>query len=414
MKRFAHLFVALSIVFAFAACSTKSTSTTDAPDAAAPNAGTPITFTMASTVPAGSETHKCQFLTAPPGSPTYVVAGEHAYTPGSHHMLLFRTDLTQIPAGQEGVQDCYESATSFMSHVRGLLYGAQTPTGQLVYPPGVALPLVAGEVFLMQTHYLNAGTTDLDANAHVTLTVTDGSDVTQRAGILFYYDPFIDVPPGVNGARASTRCLVPNDVTLLTASSHFHKRGVDYAAYVDPPSGPLASTPFYTSKDWDHPTSLAAPLAIPAGSRIRYGCTYDNAAGTKEYFQGQSAENDEMCMFIATYYPAMTLFDELCTHDRDMIGTGAAPCGASLACIRACPSGAVPTGGGLTFDADPCLQKCMVASCPAASGKLLALSACTKANCANECATPGSSACTACAQAKCLTEAAACQTDTCP
>src|SRR5262249_17004881 len=112
------------------------------------------TYTMASTVPAAAETHKCQFVLAPAGK-QFVVGASHKYTPGSHHLLLFRTDLKTIPAGLDKAGDCYESAAGgYMSHVRGIVYGSQVPEGKLDYPPAVGLPLESQSVLLMQTHYL--------------------------------------------------------------------------------------------------------------------------------------------------------------------------------------------------------------------------------------------------------------------
>ncbi len=367
---------------------------------------------MQTKVPASSETHQCQYVTGPDAL-SFIVAGKHVYTSGSHHMLLFRTDLTAIPAGMDKPGDCYESAMGgYMGHVRGVIYGAQVPTGQIVYPDGVGLQLDAKSVFMMQTHYLNPGSTEMDARADVTLTISDGTGIAQHAGVLFFYDPFIYVPMGTKGARASMRCGIRSDITLITATSHYHKRGYDYAAYVDPPTGPLATTPFYTSSDWDHPPTLPAPMKIAGGSKIRFGCGYDNTAGTKEYFQGQSAQDNEMCMFTGVYYPALGTPDDMCLNAHDMFGTGASTCSTLLSCFKSCPPLNLNIGMGQP-DVDPCNQKCMATSCPDASGLLVALQNCTKTNCATECATTGTSACSDCAQNKCSPEVTACFSDTC-
>src|SRR5207302_6730014 len=65
------------------------------------------TFTMQLTVAAGMETTLCQFVRMPKGL-AYATSAHHEYTPGSHHMLLYRTDLTTIDPSLTGVQDCYE------------------------------------------------------------------------------------------------------------------------------------------------------------------------------------------------------------------------------------------------------------------------------------------------------------------
>jgi hypothetical protein len=372
------------------------------------------TLTMAAQLPAGSETHKCQFFRMPEGK-HFITASSHTYTPGSHHLIVFSTDLTAIPAGMDQLADCYEGAGGFMSHVRGVVYGAQVPSGTQTMPSGVGLEVASGAVVLMQTHYLNASPATIDASAEVKLTFSDESAITQKAGVLFFYDPFIHVPAHEKGARAQMRCLVQNDITLISAVSHYHKRGYDYAAYLDPTVETLTQTPFYTSSDWDHPESLSAPMKIAGGNRIRFNCGYDNTDGTKDYYQGQSAENDEMCMFSGVYYPAMTESDDLCMVDSDQFGTGTATCGDTLKCFQACPPGSAP--GDISPDTlaavDPCWQSCFVASCGGASAKLFALDACTQAKCKTDCVDSASAACTNCAAANCLAEGAACLGDTC-
>jgi hypothetical protein len=160
---------------------------------------------------------------------------------------------------------------------------------------------------------------------------------------------------------------------------------------------------------------MASPMNIPAGSRIRFQCVYDNP-DAKDYFQGQSADADEMCMFVGTYYPQMTVSDDFCASGRDMMGTGTAACGASLSCLRACPPESLPGSSkgaaGITSVA-PCAQKCTVDSCPSASSKLVAVNSCTTKNCATECQTPGADACTACVASKCAAQVAECQADVC-
>jgi hypothetical protein len=410
------------VVLLVPACS--SSHAAGAPDAAPPlpPGVSAVTLSMESHVLPGTEAHTCEFIVTPTHADGFVVAASHVYTPGSHHMILFRTDLTAIPPGGDQPVDCYASAAGGpMSHVRGIIYGAQTPTGQMTYPTGVGLPLAAGEVVLMQTHYLNASSQPLDARADLTLDVSDGTGITTHAGVLFFYDPFIDVPPASTTARAQMRCAIPSDITLITAASHYHARGNDYAAYVDPPNAAVATTPFYTSKDWDHPTTLGSPLSIAAGSRVRFSCGYQNADPTKEYFQGQSAADDEMCTFFAIYYPEMGQDADFCMAPgaADMLGTGTQTCSQTLSCLQTCATnGAAPIAlsPGHT-DVDPCNQKCFVTSCGPAAAKLAALNACVQAMCAAPCGSGAgapSSACQQCALSSCNDATNACLGDTCP
>jgi hypothetical protein len=229
--------------------------------------------------------------------------------------------------------------------------------------------------------------------------------------MLFFYDPFISVPAGAT-AIASTRCPIPQDITLLGEGSHYHARGVGYQAYLDPPSGPAATSPFYTSDNWASPLIADDIIQIAAGSHIRYYCDYDNTQGAQPYYQGQSAATNEMCMFVGLYYPAMTAQDEECL-EGDTYGTGTISCADSLTCLGGCPpadAGLMGTPGPADFSA--CIQQCFAHSCPNASAPLIAVTKCIQASCQGPCATPGT-ACASCVAANCAAQYAACSNSTC-
>jgi hypothetical protein len=414
--------VSLAALTAVAACSSSSSSpaapgSSGGGDGGGSDAGsfTVASFQMQKTVPAGGEMFLCQYVQLPDVS-GFMVAAKHDYTPGSHHVLLYTSDLAAIPAGRDQPTDCWAgSSGNVMSHARGAIYGGQTPTGEEQMPAGVGLPTTPNQVLVFQVHYLNAGATDLDATVNVDLTLdTNAADVSQRAGVIFFYDPFIDVPAGAT-AKATMRCPIPSDITLLYASSHYHARGVGYGAYVDTAPDQLGTTPFYTSTSWSSPDNAQLALPVKGGSLLRFECDYDNSSGTQEYFAGQSAQTNEMCMLIGTYYPEMGQLSDLCMQGPDMFGSGSATCSTTMACMQAC-GGTLTLGlsGGLTGGASPCQQTCMVQSCPTATGPLIAFGQCVKSSCAAACQDASSAACTSCVATNCATQYGACQAQTCP
>jgi hypothetical protein len=348
-----------------------------------------------------------------PATAGFIVGGQHEYTAGSHHLALYNTSRTSIPAGEGSpvVGDCYGATANYMTDIDGIVYAAANPAGELTMPAGVGLPYTASQVLLFQVHYLNAGAEPISAHVSVHLT-TQTAPVTQNAGFLFFYDPFIYVPQGAP-AIASMRCPIPQDITLFSESSHYHSRGVGYQAYLDPPSGSPAASPFYTSSNWATPTIDRQTIQIGAGSHLRYYCDFDNRMGAQPYVQGTSATANEMCMFVGLYYPAMTKADQDC-YAGDTYGTGTVSCTDTLTCLSACPpndAGAQdPTTPTVTFNA--CIQECMAKSCPNASAPLTATLKCISAQCATPCATPGA-ACTSCVTSSCLTQYAACSSATC-
>jgi hypothetical protein len=379
-------------------------------------AGPDVHLTMKATVASGTEQLLCQFVVMP-ATKRYVVSADHHYTPGSHHMLLYRTDVTTLDSTMMGVEDCYEGAGgTIMSHVRGVLYGSQEPDGMMQMPAGVGFELASNEVLLLQSHYLNATTATVNTEVEVNLhTITDASQIQSLAGTLFYYDPFIDVPPGMT-ATANARCTLSHDITLLGVFPHYHARGVGYQAYLDAPSSAPAASPFYTSTDWSHPAEWnGGPMQITAGTAIRWYCDYDNTMGGSEYFQGPSALTNEMCMFTGGYYPAMDVIDEECRQSMDMFGSGTQTCGATIQCLQACPPGSAPTtiiGADGMADVSDCWQKCFVAACPSASQPLLQQLYCVGEKCVTQCAADAQT-CATCAEANCPMELSACLNATC-
>lgn len=398
--------VCLSAWLALASCS--------GPTASSPAVPGDVHFVMSVDVPAGGEIYRCRYVTMP-ASERYVVAAAHHFTTGSHHLLLYRTDLTALPDGGDQVQDCYTGlGGTIMSHVRGVVYGSQVPDSSFTMPAGVAFHMQASEVLLLQAHYLNATTHDVMASIDVGLTTTtDASGIQYPAGNLFYYDPFIDVPPS-STAKANARCVLSKDITLVNVFPHYHARGTGYQAWIDP-QGQTTATPFYTSSDWEYPTPYQGqPLTLPAGTAIRWECDYTNT-GAQEYFQGQSAATNEMCMFTGLYYPAVDDSFELCLSAMDRFGSGSATCADTLTCIGQCPPAPPPTSSGAASLADipDCVQKCVVGSCPSASQPLFAALDCIQAHCASACNGSDPNACAQCVAASCSNEYSACQSATC-
>lgn len=359
---------------------------------------------MSFDVPASTETSQCIEVVLPES--TSVVAFEHDLSVGSHHIVLYRTDLTAISPNGETPHDCYDSANPEMVHALGVLYGSQTPHATQVLPDGIGLPVHAGEIAVLQVHYLNATQAPLRATARVALTMSDRAGLT-RAGVMAFYDPMIHVPAGAS-AKASMSCPIGNDITLLAVFSHLHSRGTGLDAFVDAPADGPSGSPFYTSSDWENPAPLTAPLSISSGSRIRFECKYDNHSGTVDYYQGFSAKDDEMCVFGAIYYPQMGDGYDYCV-DPDRLGTGVASCKDALHCRRACADEAAPGRGGLS----PCIQACYAGSCPSATRDLLAVGHCSLARCSTECATRPSAECDQCVDDKCAEEVNACNQSVC-
>src|SRR4029077_12328888 len=75
-----------------------------------------IVVSMELTVKAGQEKHTCQLVALPNDADANVVSISHDYTLGSHHFVLFDTDLQTIPPELGGQYDCTIGDEPIMQH----------------------------------------------------------------------------------------------------------------------------------------------------------------------------------------------------------------------------------------------------------------------------------------------------------
>ncbi len=389
----------LAVAFAGAGCASTETgggtTTGIAPDLAT------IAFHVETTVKPGSEAQLCKFIALPKDRGELAVThAEHTYTEGSHHFLVYRTAMTEIPAGGEDLVSC--DATEWMSTVRGVAYAAQAPTGDLALPEGVSQRFAPGEVLLVQVHYVNASEADLDAKVDFSFHTSPADSAPTEAGVLFFFNPIIDVPPH-GTSTAGLSCPLSDDINLLFAASHMHRRGASFEAHLEgQPEGSL-----YTSKTWSEPVPHVFPAGdasakVAKGSSISYSCSYQNG-DDQRYVAGPSAQKDEMCMFVGMYYPRVDSATELCWGGAART-TGTASCLDTLKCAGAC----------VADDVD-CRAKCLDAVCPTAAEPMMRFGRCLGPACGEICKAKGSSSseCSSCVTSKCLDEVQACQSAVC-
>jgi hypothetical protein len=315
---------------------------------------------------------------------------EHLYSGGSHHLLLYQTGLDADTAPTD-VFDCTTAALTELG-VTGIAYAAQVADGELVYPDGGALKVPAHSVLLVQTHYLNASPDELDAQVRLNLWYTT-APATQEAGTLFFYDWAIVVPAGET-ATARMKCVIPEDVNLIFGMSHMHKRGVGYQAAV-------GTDVLYETDQWEGiEAERYEPMrALPAGTVIDYHCDYEGDP-TRTIIEGPSADANEMCMFVASYYPRVDQATELCAGPGSgPVFDGTKTCAETVSCVRGATDEVVR-------------EQCLVDTCAASSQPAADLMTCMFYACGEECAELGT-ACDNCVLSQCADPYAGCQQAAC-
>jgi hypothetical protein len=265
-----------------------SESTTGATTGSGGAAGDTLTLTMETfTVPPGGEVYKCQNFANPfGGAAADVSAFESHMTGGSHHLLVFYKD----GAVDSPEEDC--SGLEFAATP----YSTQTPDDTLEFPAGVAAQVPAKTGFRLQSHYLNTTDKPIDAHVEVTFHLAKPGTVTAHAGVLFVPHLQINVPP--NGMQVvNHHCTLPFDMSLIKAGSHMHKHGTHFNATI-------GGEPIVDTTQWDEPKpALFTPAkAVQGGKALDFNCTFvNNSANTLTF--GESAETNEMCIFVASFYP---------------------------------------------------------------------------------------------------------------
>lgn len=341
----------LAFVFApllLVSCTSESTDTEPNPSdelLAPPAEGKGVQFKMTASIEAGTESEKCLFVKAP-AADLLVQRDEVRFTPGSHHFLLYETSYSEIPTAKNdgtkvdtsAVFDCSDGATNGWS-VTKLVGGSQNADGGsiLKFPENVAMRVHGDAVLLMNAHYVNASSEDLEPEVRINLYTIPESQVEHEGDIIFYYNPFIAVLAG-SESRARMRCSINEDITLTNFQSHMHRRGVGYEATIE------GQDTFYTNDLWEGVPvlDLGDGKQIAKGSVLDYHCDYKNPTAA-DVFQGPRS-TDEMCMAIGSYYPAdpitsgcSTVLDDgtvVNNFGGEWVGNGTKTCKETMACVQ--------------------------------------------------------------------------------
>jgi hypothetical protein len=197
---------------------------------------------------------------------------------------------------------------------------------------------------------------------------------------------------------------------LVNAQSHMHSRGSGYVASFTPKDG-------VDEKIYEHTSYENVPVAtwgtagkqVKAGDSIEFGCKYTNKEA-RTVLQGPKS-TDEMCMFLALYYPKSVAIDDCAPSDDYQgppglaaihRGDGTADGAATMQCMGgAAQAGPIADQTGVFTDA---FTTCLLESCPNIGAPMTTAANCmfTEAfgKCTDTCTANGAE-CGACIQKEC-------------
>jgi hypothetical protein len=236
----------------------------------------------------GEEIYRAQNFANPIGKDVDIIESESFMTPGSHHMFAFHDPSFNADSGVQ---------TSSGIEFHPYIHTAQTPQQLMTYPAGIGRYLKAGEGIRLQVHYINTGSTALTASVSLRIRYVDTTQVQYHAAEVFLNNIGISVKPGISSATSTV--AMPYAIKLLGAASHMHKRATLFDSKTN------TGQEIYTTTQWDEPKASAfnPAMDIAQGGSISWTCTWNNTTGTTLSF-GESAANNEMCIFSGVYYPA--------------------------------------------------------------------------------------------------------------
>jgi hypothetical protein len=285
--------------------------------------GTAVTLTAQSfSVAAGAEVYKCQVFANPfNGVDTDILSMHGTMSKGSHHFFLFNVNSGNIafepPVGTLG--DCAGKGIEF--HPFPFL--AQTQDWSVNFPADstgtpMGYPLVGANYLMINVHYLNTGSTAINASVSITITPAKTGVVKTHVGTIFLNQTSMSVPattpPSVYDSTKTWNGdpgILPASYTIFSSWSHMHKWASKFTAAT-------GGQTIYTETNWDSPNlffhapNMAEPstatgvthgITMTNNPSVTWDCTYLNDTGMTLGF-GDSAQTNAMCIYLGQYYPA--------------------------------------------------------------------------------------------------------------
>jgi hypothetical protein len=245
------------------------------------------------TVPEGTEGYTCVRHTVQ--EDLYVNAFEAINPLGTHHTLL--TMGGRAESGEpDGISKCNASTNGTLA-----VFASGVGTNPLVFPPGVALKIPAGTQLLLNLHLFNTGREgEISGLSGTRISTVPVEEVEHFAEGILAGPIGLNLPPGET-TTSTGYCTMKQDTTLFAVAPHMHQLGTYERVFAETAGGEV--TLFDAPYDFDEQsfTSLAEPLQLKAGDRLRVECTHQNT--TTETVRFGESTLEEMCFAGVYRYP---------------------------------------------------------------------------------------------------------------
>jgi hypothetical protein len=253
----------------------------------------------------------------------YVKEIEFANGASSHHLIIDSVQPGGVSEARVKAMKLGEPTPCLSSQgIAGagldFMGGTQTPYEKVSFPEGVGRVYHGGQRVVFDYHYLNTGTTDVQAKSAANFHLTDAAHTSHIAQIFLLNNVTINTPPGKT-ASFTGECRMKQDVKVGGLTRHTHRWGTDYAVWYA--GGAHDSEQIFATSDFEHGTDHRFPEAITvkSGEGFRFQCNYNNTETHPLRF-GPNA-TDEMCILLGLWWTAAD-GDKPASQDCTMTQTG--------------------------------------------------------------------------------------------
>ena len=217
---------------------------------------------------------------------------------GGHHIIAYYADEPR-PVGHH---PCTDEEMTNLHQIAGS--AGDGGAGPISLHDDLALKVPPGKQFVLEAHYINATDGEMTVNDWVSLNLMKPEEVFSYVNYFVTNDDTFEVPPTADYTH-TTYCTVMRDLDVVLTLGHMHEEGRHYQLEVMGDGG-TAAPQVLRSDAWEpsftsHPpvTSypVAAPLHLPAGTRLRQTCDWSNTSARTLIFPR------EMCLSFMYYFP---------------------------------------------------------------------------------------------------------------
>jgi hypothetical protein len=244
-----------------------------------PDGFTRIDVPIMADLPPGSDTLYCQYVYGPLDHDVDILTVSGFQGTGGHHSVAYATSVIK-PIGTSG--PC-EEEDNLAGGFLGGIGGEGESSAQL--PEGVGFRLPAGQMVMLNTHFLNTTNEIIDGHTVLDIEFAD-VDPSRKIASLFVNGNFsFDLPP-LADTKAVAECELPVGLDVIMFANHMH----DYGSQVRTELTRAGSdTPELIHEDpsWSYEMQFNAvvrqwdpedPLVLAPGDKISTYCDWNNTS----------------------------------------------------------------------------------------------------------------------------------------